>query len=1089
MHAENNYKQFPALAAYIDRVGAEEISFKTFMVKIYKNHYYDERCMIRIDTDERTISCTHEEYAPSDAEEIAILNELANRVFPTAIGADDVAGLIKAIQMKGGKVDKRDLFELWNRRSGKIIMVQRRFINKEGKKEYHPWTLFNDGIWRQLEPGGALPFWKPRKKLSAHIMVHEGAKAAQFCEWLVRSKELEAHEARKAHPWAAELEKYEHWGIIGGALAPHRADYRELSDERPAEVVYAADNDDPGRRVLNTFSKKFEGQLKWIKFDSRWPMAWDLADPMPEKFFVQHADDPEVMHYRGPTMNSLLRPATYATELVPNPAGVGRPVVVLRSAFAEEWYHSVQPELFVHRDHPAQLYTAAEFNSEIAPFSQTDDLARLVRKDAANKMRTVYYAPNVPSGLSGSVDRGQFINTYYPGPIRPLKGDPQPWLDYMTHLVPEENDRHEVLRWCATLIARSAVKMAYGLLLVSENQGVGKEQPLTAKILTPEGFRLMKDIKKGDIICSARGGIQSVTGVYPQGVKPVYRFTFSDGSKVECGLEHNWLVSKAGSKKWEVKTTAQLLQIRGRRYIPRCEAAQFYGNKQLSIPPYVLGACIGDGHLARSTVISIPNSKLEILARCRELLRGKYEIRLPLSGRKRSCPQYVISAVGGTETMPSLIRAIGLNVKSKDRFLPEQYKFASFDDRLELLRGLMDTDGSAVAGRTSFSTASARLAQDVSDLVRSLGGSAVVANYGRKKGRPLNHSDQWRVRIRMNHCPFHLEQKRLGWKPLAGNYGLRIDKIEYVGEEAQQCIAVSSAEKLYVTDNFKVTHNTTLGERILAPLVGLENTSFPTESDIVDSQFNAWISHKRLSVINEIYAGNSSKAYNRLKSIITDKYVTVNKKHQSTYELENWTHIFACSNSMRALRISMEDRRWLVPKVTEEAQGHAYWVKFNNWLENGGLEIIKWWSEEWLKTNKQVFPGETAPNTQAKRDLIEDSFSAGQSIAKMLLEAMWKASRSKAEEYFTTDALIVREIKERLYDGRNAPTLEKVGTIRRIATDMGLAIGNDRSREFSGDGAKGRLIATSGSLAGRFQERMKAEGLKPFDFSGIGKSL
>ena len=756
MHAENNYKQFPALAAYIDRVGAEEISFKTFMIRIFKNHYYNERCMIRIDTDERTISCDREEYAPSEAEEIAILNELANRVFPTAIGADDLSGLIKTIQMKGGRVDKRDLFELWSRRTGKIVMVQRRFMNKEGKKEYHPWTLFNDGIWRQLEPGGLLPFWKPRTKISGQIMVHEGAKAAQFVEWLVRSKELEAHDARKAHPWAAELEKYEHWGIIGGALAPHRADYRELSSERPAEVVYCADNDDPGRRVLNTFSKRFEGQLKWVKFDSRWPAAWDLADPMPPKFFVQHADDPEQMHYRGPTLNSLLRPATYATELIPNPAGVGRPIVNLRSAFAEEWYHSVQPELFVHRDHPAQLYTPAEFNSEIAPFSQTDDLARLVRKDAANKMRTVYYAPNVPSGLSGSVDRGQFINTYYPGPIRPMKGDPAPWLEYMEHLIPVEADRNEVLRWCATLIAKPAVKMAYGLLLVSERQGAGKS---------------------------------------------------------------------------------------------------------------------------------------------------------------------------------------------------------------------------------------------------------------------------------------------------------------------------------------------TLGEKVLAPLIGLENVSFPSETDIVESQFNAWLSHKRLSVIHEIYAGNSSKAYNKLKSIITDKYVTVNKKHQSTYELENWTHIFACSNSNRALRISMDDRRWLLPQVTEEMKPHEYWVRFNNWLENGGLEIIKWWADEWLKKNNPVFPGETAPNTQAKQDFIDDGLSAGQAIAKALLEEMWRVGKSSADEFFTTDALVVQEIKDRLYDGKNSTFLEKPATIRKLAKDRGLTVGEERARHFSGDLTLGRVIATSPSLARRNQEMMKKEGLKPFDFSKLGKSL
>ena len=62
----------------------------------------------------------------------------------------------------------------------------------------------------------------------------------------------------------------------------------------------------------------------------------------------------------------------------------------------------------------------------------------------------------------------------------------------------------------------------------------------------------------------------------------------------------------------------------------------------------------------------------------------------------------------------------------------------------------------------------------------------------------------------------------------------------------------------------------TLGERILAPLVGPWNCSFPTEQSIVDSSFNSWIAHKRLAVVHEIYAGHNIKAYNkrRLSSLI-----------------------------------------------------------------------------------------------------------------------------------------------------------------------------------------------------------------------------
>lgn len=747
------YKDWPALAAYIDRIGAEELSFKTFMVRIWRNHYYNEKCFIRLDITDGTISVTHPEYDPTDLERTTIAEETVRRTFPRPIGADDVNGLIRTLEARGERVTRSALFELWDRQAGKIWMVQRRKEVDTGK-QYHPWTFFDDGIWRKMEPGDDLKFWKPRNKLSPYVMVHEGAKAARAMEWLLRSNELEAQQARKLHPWTQELEKYEHWGLIGGALAPHRADYAELRAERPQDVVYVADNDDPGRRVLNTFSRRYGGQMKWVKFDNRWPQAWDLADDFPAHFFVGEG---ERKYYKGPSLESLLSPATFATEMIPNPAGQGRPIAQLRATFAEEWFHSVQPELFVHRDHPSRLYSAQEFNSEVAPFSAVEDLARLVRKDAANKMRSVHYVPALSSGLSGTVERGQFINTYAPGPIIAREGDASPWIDYMSCLIQEDLDRHEVMRWCATLIDRPGTKMAYGLLLVSETQGVGK---------------------------------------------------------------------------------------------------------------------------------------------------------------------------------------------------------------------------------------------------------------------------------------------------------------------------------------------TTLGEKILGPLVGFENVSFPSESDIVDSQFNSWIAHKRLSIVNEIYAGNSNKAYNRLKSIITDRFITVNKKHQSTYELENWTHIFACSNSMRAIKIAMEDRRWLVPKVTEEARPHEYWVELNEWLENGGLEIIKHWAKVWLLDNRPVLPGETAPITQAKKEMIEEGFSRGQIVAKWLLEEMWKASRNANEEYFTTDVLICNEIRNRVYEGRLSPMLEKPATIRKIAKTVGLLeVGTERSRVFSPSGEMGRIIATDASLARRAHAGLEAEGRSPFDFGKVKEKL
>ena len=110
----------------------------------------------------------------------------------------------------------------------------------------------------------------------------------------------------------------------------------------------------------------------------------------------------------------------------------------------------------------------------------------------------------------------------------------------------------------------------------------------------------------------------------------------------------------------------------------------------------------------------------------------------------------------------------------------------------------------------------------------------------------------------------------------------------------------------------KVSARAHSARRSSQPLIGDWNVSVPSEKEIVDSSFNSWIAHKRLAIVHEIYAGHSLTAYNRLKSVITDKEVRVNKKFIPEYEIEVAIHVFACSNSLRALKLDDTDRRWLV---------------------------------------------------------------------------------------------------------------------------------------------------------------------------------
>lgn len=361
-------------------------------------------------------------------------------------------------------------------------------------------------------------------------------------------------------------------------------------------------------------------------------------------------------------------------------------------------------------------------------------------------------------------------------------------------------------------------------VLIGDAPGIGKEAPLYTKILTPTGWTTMGAIKPGDSVVGRDGGKHTVIGVYPQGMKPSYRITFGDGTSTECGLNHLWSVGSAlrkrrsslpGRNEYTTKTLQELieggLQIArkdGRKglkwYVPLVEPVQ-HAAIDLPIDPYVLGVLIGDGCLAGQSVRwSTPDFDGDIVDNMRARLTGFTIARNDAS----DCPQYRIMSGGrGCRNKLKLkLEALGLRVKSGAKFIPTIYKVASISQRLELLRGLMDTDGTAHDNRVCFCTSSPELARDVADIVRSLGGTAKLALYNRAaEGK----SSEWRVRINLKVCPFLSVRKSAHWWPTKYTLDHKyIEKIEYVGDVEQQCIMVDAADHLYVTDDYTVTHNT-----------------------------------------------------------------------------------------------------------------------------------------------------------------------------------------------------------------------------------------------------------------------------------------
>lgn len=359
---------------------------------------------------------------------------------------------------------------------------------------------------------------------------------------------------------------------------------------------------------------------------------------------------------------------------------------------------------------------------------------------------------------------------------------------------------------------------------------MGKMQPYDAKVLTPYGFVDMGSLSVGDTITSRDGNTQNVLRIFEHGLKDVYRITFDDGASTECGLEHLWSVAfKKPHYKYSDYETHTLEDIIShisngeKAAIPFCLPINFQSEK-LPIKPYTMGVLIGDG-CCRGCNITVASDDSEVIERIENDGYKCTKVKDP-----KSC-DYRLRREGLWDELTVL----GLKgTYSWEKFIPLVYLHADVKSRLELMQGLIDTDGHIDKfGHIQFYTVSPQLAKDVQWLVRSLGGrcsiivkkTSFVYDGIKKQGRDCYVLN---INTPINHQIVGLNRKRerllKGYRNGRTQMRRVIKSIEYVGKKQCRCILVSNPDHLYVTDDFIVTHNTF--SMIFKVLYGIDKKGF-----------------------------------------------------------------------------------------------------------------------------------------------------------------------------------------------------------------------------------------------------------------------
>lgn len=422
----------------------------------------------------------------------------------------------------------------------------------------------------------------------------------------------------------------------------------------------------------------------------------------------------------------------------------------------------------------------------------------LTRTDDASRQTDILYAMS------------ERIKTEHLAKLKPLAAED--FNAFCEYIIPDEPPESKFHIWLTQYLEKIEKDPTHNFHILCVPPGHAKDQELSTPIFTPSGWTTMGEIQIGDELFDETGAVCRVTWKSPvYKDQKVYRVATDCGDEVVCGAGHEWPVMLCRKKftwrngikkpripKLSIKTTAELFRIRSKRpMIPRAGVLQT-PHRDLLIDPYVLGVWLGDGGTKTGV---IAQGEVDMIWMKEEFSRLGYDTS------DRADPQ-----VFGVYGLQTKLKKIGV---FHQKHIPVDYILASPEQRLSLLQGLIDTDGtvasgkaerkSSDAGQVSFCNTNRDLIEEVQFLVRSLGIKATISESRAMLGGK-DYGPVWRVSF------YHPEAARMPRKRALCRAATRttdtyIDVTE-AGFADTQCIEVDSPNHLFLCGrSMTPTHN------------------------------------------------------------------------------------------------------------------------------------------------------------------------------------------------------------------------------------------------------------------------------------------
>lgn len=369
------------------------------------------------------------------------------------------------------------------------------------------------------------------------------------------------------------------------------------------------------------------------------------------------------------------------------------------------------------------------------------------------------------------------------------------------------------------------VLKTYGLSLPPR---VGKALAYDTPVLTKNGWKKHGDLTIRDEVIGLDGKFHKILAIHNP-CEMEYKVTFTDGEEIYCHGNHEWHIYNRHRNRYDTLETKQMIDgiesgepnERGHRYhyqMPIIDVVEGE-HKELAVDPYTLGAWLGDGRNTNPDICGAESDYAII-----EHILDSYELAWKTKHATTGVMYY------GFRGLREALQAYGMchSRRRVEKHIPDVYLTASIDQRLELLAGLLDTDGTLRRSehRYAFTTNEEQLRDDFVALVNTFGwrtcvtkNEESVSSSGIKANKPY-----WAISFNPTmYIPCRLKRKQLN--EYSKQRKIAIKSIEPCEKGIMgNCITVEGG--LYLAGNtLKPTHNSTICIFFLSWIMGRKPNS------------------------------------------------------------------------------------------------------------------------------------------------------------------------------------------------------------------------------------------------------------------------